>query len=158
MPCLSNKFDPRSKKIVTDNSVWHDVGTQPVCVFHVIYLWFSIECFAHFTSFERPAWSTGILIPASFLCGIIAAIFIWRGGQKTKRTKQVEERLRHALAMDLDDHENFLKPPESHRFDDTAGASTPATPPAAVPAATDNHPVWSENGQEKVMREMWTSI
>jgi len=47
--------------------------------------------------FQRPAWSTGILIPASFLCGIVAAVFIWRGGQKTKRTKQVAERLRLAL-------------------------------------------------------------
>ncbi|KAF8897634.1 hypothetical protein BD779DRAFT_1608183 [Infundibulicybe gibba] len=50
--------------------------------------------------FERPAWSTGILIPCSFLCGIFAAIFIWRGGQQTKRIEQVEERLRAALARE----------------------------------------------------------
>jgi len=50
--------------------------------------------------FERPAWSTGCLIPLSFLCGILSAIFIWKGGQKTKRTKEVEERLRFALTMD----------------------------------------------------------
>ncbi|RDB22557.1 hypothetical protein Hypma_010075 [Hypsizygus marmoreus] len=50
--------------------------------------------------FQRPAWSTGILIPASFLCGILAAVFIWRGGQKTKRVAEVEERLRAALAAD----------------------------------------------------------
>jgi len=50
--------------------------------------------------FQRPPWSTGTLIPASFLCGITAAIFIWRGVQKTKRTKEVEERLRLALTMD----------------------------------------------------------
>ncbi|KDQ64600.1 hypothetical protein JAAARDRAFT_106770, partial [Jaapia argillacea MUCL 33604] len=50
--------------------------------------------------FQRPPWSTGILIPASFLCGIMAAVFIWKGGQKTKRCDQVEARLRSALAMD----------------------------------------------------------
>lgn len=31
------------------------------------------------------------------MCGIIAAILIWKGGQKTKRTKEVETRLRAAL-------------------------------------------------------------
>ncbi|KAF7977456.1 hypothetical protein HWV62_3635 [Athelia sp. TMB] len=48
--------------------------------------------------FQRPAYSTGLLIPLSFLCGIGAAVYIWRGGQKTKRTKEVAERLRAALA------------------------------------------------------------
>ncbi|KAG5648970.1 hypothetical protein DXG03_000319 [Asterophora parasitica] len=47
--------------------------------------------------FQRPAWSTGILIPCSFLCGIFAAVFIWQGGQKTKRVAEVEERLKAAL-------------------------------------------------------------
>ncbi|PPQ99078.1 hypothetical protein CVT24_003638 [Panaeolus cyanescens] len=47
--------------------------------------------------FRRPAWSTGILIPASFLCGIAAAILIWRGGERTKRVEEVKERLRAAL-------------------------------------------------------------
>jgi len=48
--------------------------------------------------FQRPAYSTGLLIPLSFLCGIGAAVYIWLGGQKTKRTKEVTERLRAALA------------------------------------------------------------
>jgi hypothetical protein len=34
------------------------------------------------------------------LCGIASAIFIARGSAKTKRTKEVEERLRAALAME----------------------------------------------------------
>ena len=42
----------------------------------------------------------GTLIPASFLCGIMAAVLIWRGGQKTKRTKEVEETLRAALEVE----------------------------------------------------------
>ncbi|ETW83885.1 hypothetical protein HETIRDRAFT_238575, partial [Heterobasidion irregulare TC 32-1] len=50
--------------------------------------------------FERPAWTTGILIPLSFLCGIFSGVFIWRGGQQTKRTARVESCLRAALAMD----------------------------------------------------------
>ncbi|TFK55975.1 hypothetical protein OE88DRAFT_1804760 [Heliocybe sulcata] len=53
--------------------------------------------------FQRPAWSTGILIPASFLCGIFSGVFIWHGGQKTRRTEQVQERLRAALAAE-DEH------------------------------------------------------
>jgi len=49
--------------------------------------------------FQRPAWSTGTLIPISFLCQILSGVFIWRGGQKTKRTAVVEERLRTALGI-----------------------------------------------------------
>lgn len=53
--------------------------------------------------FQRPPWSTGTLIPASFLCGILSGVFIWKGGQKTKRSAKVEEKLRAVLAMDFDD-------------------------------------------------------
>lgn len=60
----------------------------------------------HAYSFQRPAWSTGLLIPASFICGIVSAILIWRGGEKTKRTKEVEERLSMALALET--HPNEL--------------------------------------------------
>ncbi|KAL1675532.1 hypothetical protein EV122DRAFT_268164 [Schizophyllum commune] len=50
--------------------------------------------------FERPAWTTGCLIPLSFLCGIASAVFIWRGGERTKRVEEVRERLRVALGKD----------------------------------------------------------
>ncbi|KAG8982219.1 hypothetical protein FRB90_006954, partial [Tulasnella sp. 427] len=50
--------------------------------------------------FTRPAWTTGSLIPASFLCGIGASIFIWRGGAKSKKTAQVESKLREALQLE----------------------------------------------------------
>ena len=49
--------------------------------------------------FQRPPWTTGILIPLSFLCGIASVILIWRGGQKTKRTKEIQEKLRRVLMM-----------------------------------------------------------
>jgi len=50
--------------------------------------------------FVRPAWTTGSLIPLSFICGITSAVLIGRGSQSTKRTKEVEERLRMALAAE----------------------------------------------------------
>ncbi|KAG1783240.1 hypothetical protein EV702DRAFT_1060773 [Suillus placidus] len=57
------------------------------------------SCMWSMNRFERPAWTTGTLIPASFLCGIISAILIWRGGQLTRRTEKIENTLRTALAM-----------------------------------------------------------
>ncbi|KAF9782328.1 hypothetical protein BJ322DRAFT_1075621 [Thelephora terrestris] len=50
--------------------------------------------------FQRPPWSTGILIPTSFLCGIASAVLIWQGGKKTKRVEKVEQFLKNALAME----------------------------------------------------------
>lgn len=50
--------------------------------------------------FNRPPWTTGVLIGFTFTCGIVSAVLIWRGGQRTRRTKEVEERLRMALAME----------------------------------------------------------
>ncbi|KAK0544172.1 hypothetical protein OC844_007496 [Tilletia horrida] len=47
---------------------------------------------------DRPAWTTGTLIPCSFLCGIGAAVLIAMGSKKTKKTDEVEERLRAAFA------------------------------------------------------------
>ncbi|KAL9935817.1 hypothetical protein V8E36_005394 [Tilletia maclaganii] len=47
---------------------------------------------------DRPAWTTGTLIPCSFLCGIGAGVLIARGGKKTKKTDEVEQRLRAAFA------------------------------------------------------------
>ncbi|KAF9268077.1 hypothetical protein L218DRAFT_994842 [Marasmius fiardii PR-910] len=50
--------------------------------------------------FERPPWTTGTLIPASFLCGIFSAVFIARGSAISKRTKEVKEKLAAALSME----------------------------------------------------------
>jgi hypothetical protein len=105
-----------------------------------------LNVLTHVASFERPAWSTGILIPASFLCGIIAAVFIWRGGQKTKRTKQVEERLRLALSMDQNDHvDSETSPDQDHAPNgskvDAAGGS--------APAVAGSSPTWKGSDQEQ---------
>lgn len=58
------------------------------------------SCMWSMNRFQRPAWTTGSLIPASFLCGIISAVLIWRGGKLTRRTEKIENTLRTALAMD----------------------------------------------------------
>ncbi|KAL5637135.1 hypothetical protein ACGC1H_000949 [Rhizoctonia solani] len=57
-------------------------------------------CMWGLNRFQRPAWTTGTLIPASFLCGIAAGVLIWRGGNQTKKVKEVEQRLREALDME----------------------------------------------------------
>ncbi|TFY83946.1 hypothetical protein EWM64_g71 [Hericium alpestre] len=52
----------------------------------------------------RPDWTTGLLIPASFMCGIGSGVYIWRGGKKTRRTEHVEKCLRDALQMHAVSH------------------------------------------------------
>lgn len=101
-------------------------------------------------SFQRPAWSTGTLIPASFLCGILAAIFIWRGGQKTKRTKEVERRLRIALAMEQGNYGESLAHPEEDLRSNRAQAGSvveKAVPNSANPSGP---PLSQEKGMEIV--------
>ena len=88
------------------------------------------------------------MIPASFLCGIVAAVFIWRGGQKTKRTKQVEERLRLALSMDQNDHVivNSETPPDQNHAPN--GSKVDAASGAA-PAVLGSSPTWKESNPEQ---------
>ncbi|KIM20418.1 hypothetical protein M408DRAFT_82027 [Serendipita vermifera MAFF 305830] len=54
-------------------------------------------CMWGLNRFQRPPWTTGSLIPLSFLCGIAAGILIWKGGERSKKTEEVEQRLREAL-------------------------------------------------------------
>ena len=48
----------------------------------------------------RPPWATGSLIGLSFICGIAAAVLIWKGGEASKKTEEVEKRLREALEQE----------------------------------------------------------
>src|SRR5258707_12308337 len=57
-------------------------------------------CMWGLNRFQRPAWTTALLIPLAFACGIISGILVWRGGKKTKRIERVEERLGRVLEMD----------------------------------------------------------
>ena len=91
--------------------------------------------------FQRPAWSTGTLIPASFLCGIASAVFIWRGGQKTKRTKEVEERLRLALKIE--------KNPEEFRIVDRGTRTIVEEPDRERQARESSDPVSSRSTSDE---------
>lgn len=51
---------------------------------------------------DRPAWSTGTFMPCSFLAGIGAAVLIWKGGERSKKKREVEEKLLAAFAKDID--------------------------------------------------------
>ncbi|SNX85472.1 uncharacterized protein MEPE_04181 [Melanopsichium pennsylvanicum] len=51
---------------------------------------------------DRPAWSTGTFMPCSFLAGIGAAVLIWKGGETSKKKREVEEKLLAAFAKDVD--------------------------------------------------------
>jgi len=61
-------------------------------------------CMWGLNRFMRPPWTTALLIPLAFGCGITSGVLIWRGGKKTKRTERVEERLRRVLEMDELEH------------------------------------------------------
>ena len=61
----------------------------------------------------------------TFGFGISTAVLIWRGGHKTKRTKEVEERLRLALAMErrpnkirVDSRDNVFEAPSVENITD----------------------------------------
>jgi len=58
------------------------------------------SCLWSMDRYTRPDWTTGTLIPATFLCGIVSGVLIWRGGKQTRRTEKVEQTLRAALAME----------------------------------------------------------
>ncbi|KAI0959490.1 hypothetical protein AcW1_004300 [Taiwanofungus camphoratus] len=64
---------------------------------------------------QRPAWTTAVTLPMAFLAGIFAAFFIYWGSRKTKRVKEVTERLRQALAM-----EKPSEPPSTSIGDDAS--------------------------------------
>ncbi|GAC94512.1 hypothetical protein PHSY_002084 [Pseudozyma hubeiensis SY62] len=51
---------------------------------------------------DRPAWSTGTFMPCSFLAGIAAGVLIWKGGERSKKKGEVEEKLLAAFARDVD--------------------------------------------------------
>lgn len=97
--------------------------------------------------YHRPAWSTGILIPASFLCGIFAAVFVWRGGQKTKKTQEVEGRLREALekrgliGKDVSQNTDEISSPTKEEGTSISGHENPLEYAATQELSTPSEPV-----------------
>lgn len=66
----------------------------------------------------------------SFLCGIGAAVLIWQGGVRSKKTKAVEAQLRKTLGVDEKVPEVVKHP----RRATVTGISPTAGPHAALPA------------------------
>lgn len=60
-------------------------------------------CMWSMNRFNRPAWTDATTMAGSFVAGILAGFFIYWGGRKTKRVKEVTDRLHTALAMDFAD-------------------------------------------------------
>ncbi|OWZ54225.1 hypothetical protein C368_03364 [Cryptococcus neoformans 125.91] len=60
---------------------------------------------------KRPAWTTGCLIPLSFLCGIGAAVLIYCGSVKTKKHQAVSEKLKYAMGIPLAIGQPAMRPP-----------------------------------------------
>jgi hypothetical protein len=73
---------------------------------------------------QRPPWTTGCLIPLSFLCGIFAGVIVWKGGQRTKKVAEVEEKLKDALGIEEIPEEGSNDGDEKH-FDEEARTGTP---------------------------------
>jgi len=78
---------------------------------------------------DRPAWSTGTFMPCSFLAGIGAAVLIWKGGERSKKKREVEEKLLAAFAKDIDAQV------ERMRRENEANAQTAAAGTSGVGAA-----------------------
>ncbi|TKY86207.1 hypothetical protein EX895_005032 [Sporisorium graminicola] len=75
---------------------------------------------------DRPAWSTGTFMPCSFLAGIGAGVCIWKGGERSKKKREVEEKLLAAFARDIDAQV------ERMRREGAVGGSTTSEAAAAV--------------------------
>ncbi|KAG2156153.1 hypothetical protein DEU56DRAFT_222498 [Suillus clintonianus] len=102
------------------------------------------SCMWSMNRFERPAWTTGSLIPASFLCGIISAILIWRGGQLTRRTEKIENTLRTALAIEKYEEDGLLHVPSKNVSANSPLRQTIIAGPNGLNASSGKH---DDNGE-----------
>ncbi|KAK0498658.1 hypothetical protein EDD18DRAFT_1158598 [Armillaria luteobubalina] len=124
-----------------------------ICLFNDGNSFFQIilcGCMWGLNRFDRPAWTTGSLIPASFLCGIMSAVFIARGSAKTKRKSVVEERLRAALAMQ--NHDDDHLPAETTQGEQTDFAHSHSHSHSTEPEKDPESP-WSPSGPPEVIVE-----
>ncbi|KAK4046679.1 hypothetical protein OIV83_005882 [Microbotryomycetes sp. JL201] len=55
--------------------------------------------------FNRPAWTTGCLIPLAFGCMIAASVMIWQAGERTKRKAEVTRKVWLMLKKDEEELE-----------------------------------------------------
>ncbi|KZT74331.1 hypothetical protein DAEQUDRAFT_660489 [Daedalea quercina L-15889] len=79
-----------------DTAVWITVMNDLNSIFQCLLS----GCMWGLNRFTRPAWTTAITLPGAFVAGIVAGVLIWWGGRKTKRVKEVTDRLMLILAME----------------------------------------------------------
>lgn len=85
---------------------------------------------------SRPAWSTGIFMPCSFLAGIAAGVLIWKGGEKSKKKREVEEKLLAAFAKDVDARVEAMRRERAVSEDKVGVAGTGSAWPAQTRLTT----------------------
>lgn len=89
---------------------------------------------------DRPAWTTGTFMPISFLAGIASAIMIWKGGEKSKKQREVEEKLLEAFARDIDEQVHLARlHADAQPKDRTTHTTTSQLVPPPLPTV-DEHP------------------
>ncbi|EPT03734.1 hypothetical protein FOMPIDRAFT_1158598 [Fomitopsis schrenkii] len=77
-----------------DDAVWITVMNDLNSIFQCLLS----GCMWSLNRFERPAWTTATTLPLAFVAGIVAGVLIWWGSKKTKRVKEVTDRLTMVLA------------------------------------------------------------
>lgn len=65
---------------------------------------------------ERPAWTTGCLIPLSFGCGIGAAVIVWQAGERTKVRPLTSSKAPAPILRQVPLFGNRERPRSPHRF------------------------------------------
>lgn len=132
-----------SHKIIFRLALW-------ICIMNDLNSFFQIllsACMWSMDRFERPAWTTATTLPAAFVAGILAGVFIWQGGKKTRRHEQVEARLRAALAMERSSRSSTKSATSlvrGNEFDTKEGPSVTVTS-SSTPAVTDASPPRSKD-------------
>jgi len=74
---------------------------------------------------DRPAWTTGCLIPLSFGCGIGAAVIVWQAGEKTKRKTEVSAAMWKLLKSDEEELEARRQEAHTRRHAEDKATGTP---------------------------------
>lgn len=81
------------------------LGIQTLLVWNSVFQALLCAAMWGYNRFNRPAWMTGVLIPLSFLCMIVASILIWKGAEWTKRKTEVSAAVWKMLKADQEEFE-----------------------------------------------------
>ncbi|PCH41098.1 hypothetical protein WOLCODRAFT_89020 [Wolfiporia cocos MD-104 SS10] len=102
-------------------------------------------CMWSMNRFQRPAWTTATTLPLAFVAGIVAGFLIYWGGRKTKRVKEVTERLRMALATERRRSEVYTEAdrPTVGAVGD-GGSCVPKAAPVSESLEPSEEPQWKD--------------